>query len=128
MLEQKLTKYLSSALLCALIAGGFMAMAVDASAAEIRVRCESRDGDRSKASIDGNDLVAGATYTVSLSSGGNSDAVIVTADVAGEVDADWDSNAEEVGDSPIAVDFIGDSATGTITGNGTVLMDTVDCR
>ncbi len=127
---KKITTYLGTAAVAlALVAASSTAYAVS-----IEVECEVRS-DRSRAKVDGADLTPGDTFMARITSGINtSDFVIADADFEGEFDADWDSNAElaengEPADTSIADDFIqGNQVTGTITGNGVTLTQTVDCE
>ena len=68
--------------------------ALDASAATIRVKCETRTG-RSSASIDGAALAAG-TYSAVLTSGTHTARSLVANSVAGEVGFDFDSNPKDI--------------------------------
>src|SRR5215475_5218527 len=89
----------------AMLLGAF----VTADAASVRVRCETR-GDRSKISVDGNDLAPGS-YTATLKSPASA-ASGVTAPaktaVGDEVEFDFDSNANDVaaGATQISQSFI----------------------
>lgn len=123
------------ALLSCLVAGVSL-VAIDASATTIRVQCEQRGVQRSKISVDGNDLAPhapGQLYRAQVVSSGN----VATSNGApldrGEVEFDFDSNPADVaaGATGIGTTFIVD---GTVTGkilmpNGTTLIaDTVACR
>jgi hypothetical protein len=122
-------------LLCKpLLASAFAALsmlAVDASAATVRVTCEVRPS-RSKISIDGKGLVAG-TYTTVAVSGANMASHPPVNTVGDEIETDFDSNPRDIaqGAAPIAANFIsGGQVTGKIVdamGN-TVISDTVACR
>lgn len=118
------------------LAAGVFLVAIDASAATIRVQCEQRGVQRSKISVDGNDLSslpAGQMYKAQVVSNGN----VATSNGApldrGEVEFDFDSNPADVaaGATGIGTTFI---MGGTVTGkilmpNGTTLIaDTVACR
>ena len=115
----------------ALVLGTLTMVAVDASAASIRVTCESRP-TRAKVSVDAKGLAAG-TYTTAIVSGGNSATSSVEAAVGGEIETDYDSNAADIraGATAIVPTFItGANLTGKVldaSGN-TVLSDTVACR
>ncbi|MBT9595199.1 MAG: hypothetical protein IV094_04295 [Vitreoscilla sp.] len=107
------------------------AATLDASAATIRVKCETRTG-RSSASIDGAALAAG-TYSAVLTSGTHTARSLVANSVAGEVGFDFDSNPKDIrqGATPIATNFIvGGRATGKLLNSrGTVVaQQTVACR
>jgi hypothetical protein len=123
----KFIKHSSSALAIALLS----MVAADAMAASIRVNCETGRG-RAKISVDGKGLAAGSYTTVAVS-GGSMATSPAAAAVAGEIEGDYDSNANDIraGATAIASTFIsGASATGKIvdaSGN-TVISDTVACR
>jgi hypothetical protein len=106
-------------------------MAADVSAQTVRVRCETRS-DRSRASVDGNNLASGM-YSAVLTSGGNSAQSPSAHTVGDEAEFDFDSNPKDIrkGATPIAKDFIvGGMATGSIldTNGNVVATDTVKCR
>ena len=74
---------------------GAVLPAMEAAATDIkRVRCEAR-GDRNKADVDAFNAMAGGTYTVTITSGGNTATQSATADAAGEVDFRCDSGRGE---------------------------------
>lgn len=113
-------------------------VAVDASAATIRVECEARPG-RAKISVDGKSLGAGMFRSVALSDAGNSAQTPLLAAVGGEVQTDYDSNTADIAAGATAVSplFITGSVTATtgfVTGkivdaNGnTVISDRTACR
>jgi hypothetical protein len=88
--------------------------AVAADAADMRLRCERRS-DRSKIDVDGRNVPRG-TYLCVVTSGANS-ASDTKAAVRREVEFDFDSNTNEVGDVPIPADFIQNGRVcATITG------------
>jgi hypothetical protein len=98
-----------------------------------RVTCETRS-DRSRASVDGNDLPSG-TYTARLTSGANVATSAPAPTVGDEVEFDFDSEPDDIaaGATAIAADFIqGDppSVTGEILdGGGAVIASaTVLCE
>lgn len=102
--------------------------AVDASAS-VRVRCETRS-DRSRASVDGNNLASGR-YTARIESGPNAKNSKKAQRTRGdEVEFDFDSNTGE-GGTRIDQDFI---VNGQLTGmildmaGNVVEIDTVECR
>lgn len=105
----------------------------DASAATIRVQCEKRTS-RSKASVDGKGLAAGA-YTAQIISGAQTVQSLPQTAQRGEVEFDFNSKNEvEEGESQtlIPATFIGDD--GKVTGKildasgATVVSDAVVCR
>ncbi len=102
-----------------------------ADAATIRVRCEQRS-NRSKISVDGNDLAAGE-YKARVRSGGKSRTSALHPAVGDEVEVDFDSapRAIAAGATPIPASFIqnGEVTAKILTAAGrTVISDTVDCR
>src|SRR6266446_7873993 len=104
---------------------------VTAEAASVRVRCETR-ANRSKISVDGNDLAAGS-YTATVTSGTSSVTAAAKNAVGDEAEFDFDSNANDVaaGATSISPSFIqGNAVTGSIiNANGqTVASSTVGCR
>jgi hypothetical protein len=116
--------------LCAVMSTLTLA-AVDASAADIRVRCETRS-DRSKASVDGSNLASG-NYSAVLESGANSAQSKLKHTIGDEVEFDFDSNPRDIrqGATPIAKNFIvGGTATGKLlnANGGVVISKTVNCR
>lgn len=115
------------------LVGTFAALCLvtlDASAA-LRVKCETRS-DRSRASVDGTNLVPGM-YSAVLTSGSNTAQSEPKQTIGDEVEFDFDSNKRDIrrGATPIAKNFIvGGQATGTLLdANGAVVRSkTVDCR
>ena len=105
---------------------------VTAEAASVRVRCETR-ANRSKISVDGNDLAAGSyKATATSASGANLATAGPTPAVGDEVEFDFDSNANDVaaGATRISPSFIQGNVTGSIldaTGKS-VASSTVGCR
>jgi hypothetical protein len=105
--------------------------AFDASAVELRVKCETRS-DRSRGSVDGRNLAAG-NYSAVFSSGGNSAQSPLEHSVGDEVEFDFDSNKRDIrqGATPIAKNFIvNDQATGALYNQAghLVASKTVICR
>jgi len=105
--------------------------ASQAGAATIRVQCEARP-DRATISVDGKSLAAGRYTTVAVSGGSMATTPAVAA-VAGEVQADYDSNPADIraGATAIPRTFIqGGMVTGKIVdaAGNTVIADTVSCR
>ena len=95
---------------------------------DLRVRCERRP-DRSKASVDGNNLASGI-YRARLTSGANSATSGTQRTVGDEVEFDFDSNRGEGGTS-IAANFIqGGRVRGELlSSSGAVIASaTVECR
>ncbi len=116
------------------LTAAFFATVVTADAQTIRVKCEKRS-DRSKASVDGNNLDVGGNFMFmgQIMSGSNTATSPVQAAVGDEAEFDFDSDPDDVaeGATDIAPNFIqNDQVTGKIldaTG-ATVIMDTVNCR
>jgi len=106
-------------------------VAFDAAAATIRVKCETRS-DRSRGSVDGQNLASG-NYSAVFASGGNSAQSPLEHTVGDEVEFDFDSNKRDIkqGATPIAKNFIvGGTATGSILNSSgkVVATQTVTCR
>ena len=106
-------------------------------AALARVRCELRQGRRSRISVDGNDLSpAGASFSARVRSGANTATATAQAAVGDEVEFDFDSNPADIalGATAIARNFIqisaGPDVTGEILNAAGVVVATgaVDCR
>lgn len=115
----------------ALVLATLAMIGAEASAATIRVTCEVRPG-RAKISVDANGLAAGRYTTVAVS-GGSMASTPPEAAVGGEVEADYDSNPNDVaaGSTAIPSTFIvGGMVTGKVVNaaGGTVISDTVSCR
>ena len=110
-----------------------LGMFVTADAANVRVRCEKR-ADRSKISVDGNDLVpANGQFTARATSGGVSVTAGPQTAVGDEAEFDFDSNANDVaaGATRISASFIqGNTVLGEIINaqNTVVASATVSCR
>lgn len=103
----------------------------DAAAATIRVTCEVR-ADRSKISVDANDLAAGS-YSTEVLSGSNMSKSPPQRAVGGEIEADYDSNPADIAAGAVAIQrefIVGGKVTGkVVNGSGnTVISDTVNCR
>jgi hypothetical protein len=101
--------------------------------ATVRVKCEVRS-NRSKISIDGNNLASGSYQAVAIS-GANSATAPAHPTVGDEVEFDFDSDGGDVaaGATPIAATFIEGSppqVTGAIVtlGGGTVVQATATCE
>ena len=96
------------------------------------VKCEVRS-NRSKISVDGNDLATGS-YQASATSGANSATAPAHQTIGDEVEFDFDSDAGDIaaGATAIAASFIQGAppqVTGAIVtlGGGVVVQATVDC-
>jgi hypothetical protein len=103
----------------------------EADAATIRVRCEQR-GDRSKVSVDGNDLRRGR-FKARIYSGPNRAGSAYQHTVGDEVEFDFDSEPDDIaaGATAIDTDFIRNNevrAKIVNRRNHTVISDTVTCR
>ncbi len=108
-----------------------LGMFVTADAASVRVRCEKR-ADRSKISVDGNDLAAGS-YKARATSGGISVTTALQTAVGDEAEFDFDSNANDVaaGATLIPSSFIqNNTVLGEIlnAASGVVTSSTATCR
>jgi len=108
-----------------------LGMFVTADAASVRVRCEKR-ADRSKISVDGNDLAAGS-YKARATSGGVSVTTALQPAVGDEAEFDFDSNANDVaaGATSITSSFIQNNTVfGEIrnAAGGLVTSGTATCR
>jgi hypothetical protein len=108
-----------------------VASAAIADAATIRVRCEQR-ANRSKISVDGNNLAAG-NYRAQVISGANQKTAAAQAALGDEVEFDFDSDSGDIaeGATPIPAGFIqGRTVTGKILNASgfVVVSDTVACR
>ncbi len=103
--------------------------ATEANAASIRVECEKR-ANRSKVSVDGNNMIAG-NYTAKIISGSNTKKSAPKATTGDEVEFDFDSDAGDVaaGATRISRNFIQGTVTGQlINENGfTVAQSTRTC-
>ena len=124
------SKMVSAAIASALLAMSFTVSS--ASAAEVRVKCESRGTSLSKVSVDGKNLVAGQ-YKCEIMSGTNSAATGLANTVGDELQCDFASNPADIaaGATAIPRNFI---QNGQVTGKiltstgGTIISDTVNCR
>ncbi|MGQ0697636.1 MAG: hypothetical protein ACT4PZ_05270 [Panacagrimonas sp.] len=108
-----------------------MSWVADASAAEIRVRCEKR-ATRSKVSVDGGNFAPGV-YTARISSGGKTRTSPPTSTVGDELEFDFDSAVNDIGAGATAIprDYIQNAtvrAKIVNTAGRTVISDTEDCR
>ncbi len=100
----------------------------------VRVTCERRS-DRSKISVDGNDLAAG-TYRARVTSGSNTATAAPMGTVGDEVEFDFDSDPGDIaaGATPIAAGFIQGSppqVTGQLldaAGSAVIVQATVTCE
>jgi hypothetical protein len=106
-------------------------VAFEAQAVELRVRCETRS-DRSRGSVDGNDLRSGNYYAM-FKSGSNSATSPVEATQGDEVEFDFDSNRRDIrqGATAIPKNFIvNNQATGELytEAGALVASRTVNCR
>ena len=100
--------------------------------ATVTVKCEVRS-NRSKISVDGNDLANGS-YQASAVSGANTATAPAHQTIGDEVEFDFDSDGGDIaaGATAIAADFIQGTppqVTGTILtlGGNVVVQATVDC-
>ncbi len=83
------------------------------------MKCERRnDPQRSRVSVETEDLVPGALYTATIQSGNNSAMSTVAANRVGQVEYDFDSNRRDIlaGATEIASNFIaGGKVAATVT-------------
>ena len=102
----------------------------DANAADVRVTCEKRS-DRSKVSVDGNNLAAG-NYIAKIISGSNTKKSAPKATTGDEVEFDFDSDPGDVaaGATRIGRGFIQGQVTGQLINEKgfTVAQATRTCR
>ncbi len=127
----KLTLVKTSTALAAVLAVFATSLpAADANAASIRVECEKR-ANRSKVSVDGNNLIAG-NYTAVITSGSNWKKSASKATTGDEVGFDFDSDAGDVaaGATQIKRNFIQGTVTGKLKNEaGFVVAETTsNCR
>jgi hypothetical protein len=112
----------------------FALSSLDASAAGVRVRCDTRATPaRARISIDGSDLVPGKRYYARAVSGGRRvNTRLAVADAAGQAEFDFDSNPKDIaaGATAIRSGFIkNNQVTGRIYNPTGFLQakDTVTC-
>lgn len=116
-----------------LAAALLLALAATATAQSLRVRCDTFP-NRSRASVDGSELVVGAAYTAVLVSGSNrKESPAQDATAAGEAQFDFDSNPADIrgGATPIKQHFIvGNQVTGRLkdAAGNVVASQTRTCR
>lgn len=125
-----MTSILKPAALSVVLAA-LTAVAFDASAASIRVQCESRSG-RAKISVDAKGLAAGTYRTQAMSGSNMAQSGDVTA-VRGEIQTDYDSNPNDIAGGATAISsafIVNGQATGKVVNlaGDTLLSDTVVCR
>ena len=101
--------------------------------ATVRVRCEVR-ADRSKISVDGDNLATG-TYQAMVTSGANTATAAAQQTIGDQVEFDFDSDAGDIaaGATAIAADFIQGTppqVTGAILtlGGSVIVQATADCE
>jgi hypothetical protein len=98
------------------------------------VKCERRNNERSKISVEAGDLIPGAIYSATVKSGNNSStsAIPVAADLGGDAEFDFDSNPNDVmaGATEIAPNFIGSSVSATVSDAMGVVVESgsTNCR
>jgi len=101
--------------------------AVDANAGQV-LKCEKRiKKERSKISVEVEDLVPGALYTATVSSGENTKLASQAADLVGVAEFDFDSNAKDIlaGATAIPANFIVATVNTVVTDAlGAVVLET----
>ncbi len=127
----KLSLIKTSTALAAVLAICSTALPVtDANAASIRVECEKR-ANRSKISVDGNNLIPG-NYKAVVKSGSNTKTTALKASTGDEIEFDFDSDPADVeaGATLIKRTFIQGNVTGKLLNDKgfVVISDTVSCR
>lgn len=127
----KLSLIKTSTALAAVLAICSTALPVtDANAASIRVECEKR-ANRSKISVDGNNLIQG-NYKAVVKSGSNTKTTALKASTGDEIEFDFDSDPADVeaGATLIKRTFIQGNVTGKLLNDKgfVVISDTVSCR
>lgn len=129
--NMKLSLIKTSTALAAVLAICSTALPVtDANAASIRVECEKR-ANRSKISVDGNNLIPG-NYKAVVKSGSNTKTTALKASTGDEIEFDFDSDPADVeaGATLIKRTFIQGNVTGKLLNDKgfVVISDTVSCR
>mgnify|MGYP006988476728 CR=1 FL=1 len=129
--NMKLSLIKTSTALAAVLAICSTALPVtDANAASIRVECEKR-ANRSKISVDGNNLIQG-NYKAVVKSGSNTKTTALKASTGDEIEFDFDSDPADVeaGATHIKRTFIQGNVTGKLLNDKgfVVISDTVSCR
>lgn len=129
--NMKLSLIKTSTALAAVLAICSTALPVtDANAASIRVECEKR-ANRSKISVDGNNLIQG-NYKAVVKSGSNTKTTALKASTGDEIEFDFDSDPADVeaGATLIKRTFIQGNVTGKLLNDKgfVVISDTVSCR
>lgn len=129
--NMKLSLIKTSTALAAVLAICSTALPVtDANAASIRVECEKR-ANRSKISVDGNNLIPG-NYKAVVKSGSNTKTTALKASIGDEIEFDFDSAPDDVaaGATAIKRTFIQGTVTGKLLNDKgfVVISDTVSCR
>lgn len=129
--NMKLSLIKTSTALAAVLAICSTALPVtDANAASIRVECEKR-ANRSKISVDGNNLIPG-NYKAVVKSGSNTKTTALKASTGDEIEFDFDSDPADVeaGATHIKRTFIQGNVTGKLLNDKgfVVISDTVSCR
>jgi hypothetical protein len=122
---------LSQAFASAVTAAVLTTFGASVMAQALVVKCETR-ANRSRASVDGNNLASGL-YTAVLTSGANSAQSTAKPTKGDEVAFDFDSNPKDIrkGATAIASDFIvGGKATGKLldAGGNVVIERTANCK
>ena len=116
----------------AAVAALTLGFAAASEAADLRVRCEPREGRRSRVSVDVRDVAPGM-YAAAISSGANAAMSAPAATIGDEVEFDFDSNRADIraGATAIPRDFIQDGAVSAqvVDAAGAVVaVGTTACR
>lgn len=116
----------------AAVAALTLGFAAASEAADLRVRCEQREGRRSRVSVDVRDVAPGM-YAAAISSGANAAMSAPAATIGDEVEFDFDSNRADIraGATAIPRDFIQDGAVSAqvVDAAGAVVaVGTTACR
>lgn len=114
-----------------LVIAALSTLSMSVMAQSLVVKCETRS-NRSKASVDGNNLSSGM-YSAKLISGSNTAQSVAASTVGDEVGFDFDSNPNDIrkGATPISSNFIvGNTATGQLldASGAVVIQRTAKCR
>jgi hypothetical protein len=108
----------NKATLPSMICAGILAFSVATAHAGDFLKCQkASDPQRSKVSVQTEDLTPGALYTATIKSGNKFRRSTIAADPFGKVEYDFDSNRNDIlaGATPIASNFISERVTAIVT-------------